>query len=116
MSSTEMSRRAVSVLDEAIFGMSMTVIGRRINVRKESCPVEVEGGIVDGAEWQSGHKPVAVGADTVAFECTPSGIPGSSQQAHVHLIWEEGIPILELVHLEELARDKVYKFSFIFFP
>jgi kynurenine formamidase len=71
---------------------------------------------LDGAEWLSKHKPVAVGADTVAFECAPSGIPGSSQPAHVHLIWEQGIPILELVDLEELAREKIYVFSFVCLP
>lgn len=49
MSSTGVLRRARCVLDVVIFGLSMTVIGRRINVRTESGPVGVEGGIVDGA-------------------------------------------------------------------
>jgi len=71
---------------------------------------------LDGAEWLSKHKPVAVGADTVAFESAPSGVPGSSQPAHVHLIWENGIPILELVDLEQLAREKVYEFTFVCLP
>lgn len=77
---------------------------------------EGSGVSLDGARWLSGFNPVAVGADTVAFECAPSGVEGSSQPAHVHLIWENGIPILELVNLEELAGAEVYEFAFLCLP
>jgi kynurenine formamidase len=63
---------------------------------------------IDGARWLSGRKPFAVGSDTVAFEKVPS----PSMAVHVHLLFEQGIHIIEVLNLEELARDKVYEFVF----
>jgi kynurenine formamidase len=71
---------------------------------------------MDGSHWLKDRDPLAVGADNVAFECAPSGVEGSSQPVHVHLIYEHGIPIMEWVNCEELARDGVYEFTFICLP
>ncbi|MNT58435.1 hypothetical protein D3C72_1958680 [compost metagenome] len=32
---------------------------------------------------------------------------------HTYLLAQQGTPIMELVQLEELARDRVYEFAFI---
>jgi kynurenine formamidase len=71
---------------------------------------------IDGSRWLKAQDPLAVGADNVAFECSPSGVEGSSQPVHVHLIWEHGIPILEWVNCEQLAADGVYEFTFVCLP
>lgn len=71
---------------------------------------------MSGSEWLLQREPVAVGADNVAFECAPSGVEGSPQPVHVHLIQQNGIPILEWVNCEELSRDRVYEFAFICLP
>lgn len=71
---------------------------------------------IDGSHWLAERAPVAVGADNVAFECAPSGVEGSSQPVHVHLIYELGIPILEWVDCEQLAADGVYEFAFVCLP
>lgn len=71
---------------------------------------------MSGSHWLLDRKPLAVAADNVAFECAPSGVEGSSQPVHVHLIQQHGIPILEWVNCEELAADEVYEFAFICLP
>ncbi|MBS1881876.1 MAG: cyclase family protein [Actinobacteria bacterium] len=71
---------------------------------------------LDGARWLTERGVIAVGGDTVALECSPSGIEGTPQPVHIHLIHERGIPILEWVNCEELARDGVYEFLFVCLP
>ncbi|EKN70994.1 putative cyclase [Neobacillus bataviensis LMG 21833] len=67
---------------------------------------------VDGAKWISSKKVLMAGADTLAFEVWPS----PDTPVHIHLIAENGIPIMEMVNLEELAKEKVYDFTFIMIP
>ena len=62
------------------------------------------------------HDPLVTGSDTAAYEVAPSGIEGDPQPVHRHLIQERGIPILEWVNLEDLARDSVYEFLFLCLP
>jgi kynurenine formamidase len=57
-----------------------------------------------------------VGGDTVCLEVQPSGIDGNPQPVHLHLLREHGIPIMEWVRCEEIARDEVYEFLFIALP
>lgn len=71
---------------------------------------------LDAARWLSEREPVAVGADNSALEVLPSGIPGSPQPVHVHLMVERGIYILEWVFLEELAAAAVREFLFVCLP
>lgn len=83
----------------------------------EAMTVAVDSGVsIDGSRWLQERKPLVVGADNVAFECAPSGVDGSSQPVHVHLVREHGIPIMEWVDCEELAADGVYEFTFICLP
>jgi kynurenine formamidase len=63
------------------------------------------------ARWLSERHIFCAGSDTVAFEKVPSGMP-----VHVHLLVESGIHIVEMLNLEELARDRVYEFLFIAAP
>ena len=77
---------------------------------------EGSGVSLDGAEWIAESKPVVVGADNVQLECTPTGVDGNPQPCHHLLIQQLGIPILEWVNLEDLARDEVYEFLFVCLP
>lgn len=67
---------------------------------------------LDGARWLSARRPFAVGSDTVAFEKAPS----LGMRVHVHLLVESGIHILEVLNLEELARDRISEFLFVGAP
>lgn len=69
-----------------------------------------------GAEWIVACEPVAIGADNVALEVSPSGIAGDPQPVHRFVIQERGIPILEWVNLEQLAEEEVYEFLFVCVP
>ena len=54
-----------------------------------------------------------VGADNLSFEAFPSEVEGNYVPLHTYLLAQQGAPILELVYLEDLARDGVYEFAFI---
>ncbi|WP_203292226.1 cyclase family protein [Maricaulis parjimensis] len=56
---------------------------------------------------------MVVGADNLSFEAFPSETDTNYVPVHTYLLAEQGTPILELVNLEELARDQVYEFAFI---
>jgi kynurenine formamidase len=71
---------------------------------------------LDGARWLQARQPAAVGADTAGFEVQPSGVPGDPQAVHGFLIHQHGVPILEWVNCEELARDQVSRFLFVALP
>lgn len=78
--------------------------------------VDGAGVSLDGARWLSSCGARAVGADTVCLEAQPSGIAGSPQPVHLHLIREHGIPILEWAFCEGLSNDEVFEFLFIALP
>ena len=63
------------------------------------------------ARWLSERGISFAGSDTVAFEKVPSGMP-----VHVHLLVENGIHIIEMLNLEELAHGGVYEFLFVAAP
>jgi kynurenine formamidase len=69
-----------------------------------------------GAEWLSQRLPSGVGADTVQLECNPSGVEGSPQPVHIHLMRDNGISILEWVNCEDLAAAGVFEFLFLCLP
>lgn len=58
-------------------------------------------------------KAMVVGADNLSFEAFPSEVPGNYVPVHTYLLAQTGTPILELVDLEALAKDRVYEFAFI---
>jgi len=65
-----------------------------------------------GAEWLSSKRIFAAGSDTLTFEHTPN----PAMPVHVHLLVECGIHIIEVLNLEELARDRVWEFLFVAAP
>ncbi|GLK51206.1 polyketide cyclase [Maricaulis virginensis] len=54
-----------------------------------------------------------VGADNLSLEAFPSEVPGNYVPLHTYLLARHGVPIMELVNLEGLARDGVHEFAFI---
>jgi len=54
-----------------------------------------------------------IGADNVGLESYPSTEEGNWESVHTYLLAEAGVPIIEVVNLEELAADHTYTFAFI---
>jgi kynurenine formamidase len=67
---------------------------------------------LDGARWLSERGVRAAGADTVAFEQTPS----PALDVHVHLLVESGISILEAMRLRPLVETGAWHFFFVAAP
>jgi kynurenine formamidase len=59
---------------------------------------------------------IVVGCDNVAFEQLPSADPDSYLPVHCYLFSVVGVPIIEVLVLEELAAEKVYEFGFFGAP
>jgi kynurenine formamidase len=69
-----------------------------------------------GAAWLAAHSPVVVGSDTTAFELIPAGEGHARLPGHRILLVESGIPILEMLALEELAAAAPPRFTFVAAP
>lgn len=54
-----------------------------------------------------------LGADNLSFEAFPSEIDNNYVPLHTYLLAQMGVPIMELVFLEDLARDGVFEFAFV---
>jgi kynurenine formamidase len=70
----------------------------------------------DASAWLAGLGVRAVGADNIAWDLDSPRIDpttGTSLPGHVILLVQHGIHIVENLNLEELARDRVYEFTFI---
>jgi kynurenine formamidase len=65
-----------------------------------------------GAEWLSARGVFAAGSDTAAFEFSPS----PAMEAHIHLLVERGIHIIECLNLEALAAERIREFLFAAAP
>jgi kynurenine formamidase len=76
----------------------------------------VPGVAADGARWLAAHRPLAVGADTIAFERLEAGKGHAVLPAHRILLVEEGINIIETMNLEDVARDGVHEFTLVLAP
>jgi len=59
---------------------------------------------------------MSIGADNLSLESFPSEVDHDYVPVHTYLLAQQGVTILELLDLEELARDKVYEFAFITAP
>lgn len=75
----------------------------------------VPGVTLSGAEWLSERGILATGADTIAYEKYPP-YGGLATDVHVHLLVEQGVPIMEALHLVELADAECWEFLFIAVP
>jgi kynurenine formamidase len=69
-----------------------------------------------GARWLSARQPVAVGADTIAFERLAPGQGHALLPAHRHLLVEAGVYIIEAMDLEGLAEAGEHECLFIASP
>jgi len=66
----------------------------------------------ESAAWLIDHGAVLLGADNMGVE----QFPMAKESVHTYVFAERGVPLLELVWLEDLAKDKVYEFAFIAAP
>ncbi len=71
---------------------------------------------LDTAKWRTGQNIVVVGADNEAVEHTPSRHDDNWLPVHNHLLTEAGVPQIECLNLEEIAKEKLYEFAFIAAP
>lgn len=71
-----------------------------------------------GIRWLIERKVRAVGADNMAFDVTGPPDPelNVTLPGHLLLLVRAGIPIIENLNLEELAKAKVYEFVFVCLP
>ena len=68
---------------------------------------------LDAARHLAQAGAMVVGADNLSFEAFPSEVEVDYIPVHTYLLAQEGIPIMELVDLEALARDRVHEFAFV---
>lgn len=67
-----------------------------------------------GARWLvEQHGAMVIGADNLSLEGFPVVEKHNWIPVHSYLLAERGVPIMEVVNLEELARDRVYEFAFV---
>jgi kynurenine formamidase len=71
-----------------------------------------------GTLWAAERGVAAVGADNMAWDVPDERDPdtGATLFAHVHLLTQKGIYIIENLNLEELARDRRWEFAFVGIP
>jgi len=69
-----------------------------------------------GGHWLAERKIRASGCDTIAYEWLPPGKGVANMPVHTLFLVEKGIYIIEVMQLEELARDRVYEFLFVAAP
>ncbi len=68
-----------------------------------------------GAEWLVEHEICAVGGETIAFEHIPAGRGHQHMPVHRRLLVEAGIPIIEVMRLDDLAGGPS-TFGFVLAP
>jgi kynurenine formamidase len=72
---------------------------------------------LEAAQWLvDGQKAMLIGADNFGVESFPSKNSANFAPLHSYLLAEKGVSLLELVWLEDLAKDRVYEFLFIASP
>lgn len=67
----------------------------------------------DGARFLAEAGAAVIGADNIALEQLPADDPENWMTVHTFLLAEAGIPIMEVVNLEDLAAEACYEFCFI---
>jgi len=79
---------------------------------------EAAGGLgADASGWLAERRPLAVGADNLAWDAPDVDDPEvGSLPGHVLLLVRTGVHIIESLYLEELARDGVREFGFVCLP
>lgn len=67
----------------------------------------------DGATYLAEAGAALIGSDNIALEQLPSQDPDNWMTVHTYLLAEAGIPMAEVVYLEELAAEEIYEFAFV---
>jgi kynurenine formamidase len=67
----------------------------------------------EGAEFLAKAGAITIGSDNLTLEQYPAPEGQIWPPVHGFLLAEAGIPMMEVVDLEELARDNVYEFAYI---
>jgi kynurenine formamidase len=67
----------------------------------------------EGAELLANAGAIVIGADNIALEQVPSDDPDNSMAVHTYLLAEAGVPIMEVVNLEELSAEEVFECAFL---
>lgn len=80
--------------------------------------LEAAGVAKSGTLWAAERDVVAVGADNMAWDVPDERDPetGATLFAHLYLLAQKGVYILENVNLEALARDRCWEFAFVGIP
>ncbi|MCB9990459.1 MAG: cyclase family protein [Rhodospirillales bacterium] len=72
---------------------------------------------LEAAQWLAEEQKVMViGADNFGVEAFPSKDPKNFAPVHSYLLAEKGVSLIEVLWLEDLAKDQVYDFMFIASP
>ena len=72
---------------------------------------------LEAAKWLvEDNQAMLLGADNFGIEAFPSTDPGNYVPVHTYLFAERGVSVIEVMWLEDLARDQVYEFLFIATP
>lgn len=81
-----------------------------------SLEVGVPGVDISAAGWLAGREIRGSGSDTIAYEWVAPGAGMTDLPVHTLFLCRAGILIIELLRLEELARDETYVFLFVAVP
>jgi kynurenine formamidase len=72
---------------------------------------------LEAAKWLvEEQQAMLVGADNFGIESFPSKNPANFVPVHTYLLTERGVSLLEVLWLEDLAKDRVHEFLFIGAP
>jgi kynurenine formamidase len=84
----------------------------------EAAYLSAAGVAKSGTLWAAGCGVVAVGADNMAWDVPGERDPetGATLFAHLHLLAQKGVYIIENLMLDELARDRRWVFGFVGLP
>jgi kynurenine formamidase len=84
----------------------------------EAAYLQAAGVAKSGSLWAQERGVIAVGADNMAWDVPGERDPetGATLFAHVYLLAQKGVYIVENLNLEELARDRCYRFAFVGIP
>jgi kynurenine formamidase len=84
----------------------------------EATYLQAAGIAKSGTLWAAERGVVAVGADNMAWDVPAERDPetGATLFAHLYLLPQKGIYIMENLYLEELARARCHVFAFIGIP
>lgn len=68
---------------------------------------------VSGATFLARAGAATIGADNIALEPLPSTDQDNWLPVHTYLLAEAGVPIIEVIDLEQLAGEQLYEFAFL---